>query len=114
MKTGKLVCPACGHTQGIDPKYAGQQFACPGCGKAATVQVEEALAAPPPSGPAGEGAATSGSSGSAGAEQAKAAAQAMAAGAKTALTGLYTAGKGNPLFIAVIIDCLLAILRGLV
>ena len=112
MKTGKLVCPACGHTQGIDPKYDGQQFACPGCGKAATVRVEESLSAPPPS-PAGAGSAAFGSSGSAGAEQAKAAAQAMAAGAKTALTGLYAAGKGNPLFVAVIIDGLLDKMRGL-
>lgn len=115
MKTGKLVCPACGHTQGIDPKYDGQQFACPGCGKAATVQVEESLSVPPPAAPAGAEQAASGpsASGSAGAEQAKAAAQAMAAGAKSALTGLYAAGKGNPLFVAVIIDGLLDKMRGL-
>lgn len=117
MKTGKLVCPACGHTQGIDPKYAGQQFACPGCGKAATVHVEESLSAPPPSpdgaGSAASGSGAAGSSGSAGAEQAKAAAQAMAAGAKTAISGLYAAGKGNPLFVSVIIDGLLDKMRGL-
>ena len=111
MKTGKLVCPACGHTQGIDPKYGGQQFACPGCGKAATVQVEESLSPPPPS-QAG-GADGAGSAASAGAEQAKAAAQAVAAGAKNALTGLYAAGKGDPLFVSVIIDGLLDKLRGL-
>ena len=100
MKVGKLVCSACGHTQGIDPKYEGQQFACPGCGKAASVVAEEPPAAPPPSGPAG-------------AEQAKARAQAAAVGAKKALTGLYAAGKGNPLFVTAIIDALLDKTRGL-
>lgn len=92
MKVHKLICPECAHSQSIDSKYAGQQFACPKCSKAASVQEDESLPPPPTSIPA---------------------VHTLATDAKSALANLYTTSKSNPLFITVIIDVLLDKLRGL-